>query len=145
MKAVQYDSKSLGTRRQSRVYAPPGYSANNKYPVLDSHIPQGYQGRSPWLVSFAERIFRRRGEMTMTANFRQSGKELTGTIDGPGGEPMKIQDGTVDGDKIVFTVALNGMKIVHEGIIRGDEMTLKIMMDNGPGDGPGPITLKRVK
>ena len=85
------------------------------------------------------------GETTMTANFRQSGRELTGTIDGPGGEPMKIQDGTVDGDKIAFTVALNGMKVVHEGIIRGGEMTLKIMMDNGPGDGPGPITLKRVK
>jgi|ERR1035438_5759274 hypothetical protein len=85
------------------------------------------------------------GEMTMTANFRQSGRELTGTIDGPGGEPMKIQDGTVDGDKIAFTVALNAMKIVHEGIIRSDEMMLKITMDNGPGDGPGPITLKRVK
>ena len=32
--AVQYDSKSLGTRRQVRVYTPPGYSANRKYPVL---------------------------------------------------------------------------------------------------------------
>jgi len=32
--AVPYDSKSLGTRRQMRVYTPPGYSANRKYPVL---------------------------------------------------------------------------------------------------------------
>jgi len=32
--AVQYDSKSLGTRRQMRVYTPPGYPANRKYPVL---------------------------------------------------------------------------------------------------------------
>ena len=32
--AVQYDSKSLGTRRQVRVYTPPGYSSNRKYPVL---------------------------------------------------------------------------------------------------------------
>jgi len=32
--AVQYDSKTLGTRRQIRVYTPPGYSANRKYPVL---------------------------------------------------------------------------------------------------------------
>jgi len=32
--AVQYDSKSLGTRRQMRVYTPPGYSAAHKYPVL---------------------------------------------------------------------------------------------------------------
>jgi len=32
--AVQYDSKSLGTRRQFRVYTPPRYSADRKYPVL---------------------------------------------------------------------------------------------------------------
>jgi enterochelin esterase-like enzyme len=32
--AVQYDSKSLGKRRQIRVYTPPGYSAAHKYPVL---------------------------------------------------------------------------------------------------------------
>jgi enterochelin esterase-like enzyme len=32
--AVQYDSKTLGTRRQMRVYTPPGYSASRKYPVL---------------------------------------------------------------------------------------------------------------
>jgi enterochelin esterase-like enzyme len=34
VKAVQYDSKSLGIRRQLRVYTPPGYSAERKYPVL---------------------------------------------------------------------------------------------------------------
>jgi enterochelin esterase-like enzyme len=32
--AVPYDSKSLGTHRQMRVYTPPGYSTNRKYPVL---------------------------------------------------------------------------------------------------------------
>src|ERR1017187_4235032 len=31
---VEYDSKSLGTRRRMRVYTPPGYSAGSKYPVL---------------------------------------------------------------------------------------------------------------
>ncbi|MFO1478386.1 MAG: alpha/beta hydrolase-fold protein [Verrucomicrobiota bacterium] len=34
VKAVTYESKSLGTRRQLRVYTPPGYSADRKYPVL---------------------------------------------------------------------------------------------------------------
>jgi len=34
LKAVPYDSKSLGTHRQMRVYTPPGYSASRKYPVL---------------------------------------------------------------------------------------------------------------
>ncbi len=32
--AVQYQSKSLGVRRQMRVYTPPGYSRDRKYPVL---------------------------------------------------------------------------------------------------------------
>jgi len=85
------------------------------------------------------------GEMSLTANFKQSGTKLTGTMDGPGGEPMQIQDGKVDGDKVVFAVAFNDMKIVHEGTVNGDEMTLTIKMDGGPGDGPGPIKLKRVK
>ncbi len=31
---VPYDSKSLGTHRQMRVYTPPGYSAARKYPVI---------------------------------------------------------------------------------------------------------------
>ncbi|MFC0772157.1 alpha/beta hydrolase-fold protein [Terrimonas alba] len=31
---VQYDSKSLSTRREMLVYTPPGYSPNRKYPVI---------------------------------------------------------------------------------------------------------------
>jgi enterochelin esterase-like enzyme len=31
---IEYDSKSLGTRRRMRIYTPPGYSASRKYPVL---------------------------------------------------------------------------------------------------------------
>src|SRR4029079_15051568 len=34
LKLVEYDSKTLGTRRPLRVYTPPGYSAARKYPVL---------------------------------------------------------------------------------------------------------------
>jgi len=34
LKAVQYDSKTLAARRQVRVYTPPGYSTDRKYPVL---------------------------------------------------------------------------------------------------------------
>ena len=32
--AIEYDSKSLGTRRRMRVYTPPAYAASRKYPVL---------------------------------------------------------------------------------------------------------------
>jgi len=34
MQAVEYDSKSVGTRRRMMVYTPPGYSKDKKYPVL---------------------------------------------------------------------------------------------------------------
>jgi enterochelin esterase-like enzyme len=34
MTTVQYDSKTLGTRRQMVVYTPVGYSSDRKYPVL---------------------------------------------------------------------------------------------------------------
>ena len=31
---IEYDSKTVGTRRKMLVYTPPGYSAHRKYPVL---------------------------------------------------------------------------------------------------------------
>ena len=34
LEGVEYDSKSVGTRRKALVYLPPGYSASVKYPVL---------------------------------------------------------------------------------------------------------------
>ncbi len=34
VKVVDYDSKTLGLRRQMRVYTPPGYAKDRKYPVL---------------------------------------------------------------------------------------------------------------
>jgi len=37
LKVVEYDSKTLGTRRILRVYTPPGYSVDRKYPVLYMH------------------------------------------------------------------------------------------------------------
>src|SRR5207247_5535893 len=34
VKVVEHHSKTLGTRRLMRVYTPPGYAKDNKYPVL---------------------------------------------------------------------------------------------------------------
>jgi acetyl esterase/lipase/enterochelin esterase-like enzyme len=34
LEMIEYDSKSVGTRRKMNVYTPPGYSALRKYPVL---------------------------------------------------------------------------------------------------------------
>lgn len=34
LEMIEYDSKSVGTRRKMQVYTPPGYSQDKKYPVL---------------------------------------------------------------------------------------------------------------
>ncbi len=34
LEMIEYDSKTVGTRRKMLVYTPPGYSADRKYPVL---------------------------------------------------------------------------------------------------------------
>lgn len=34
LEMVEYDSKSVGTKRKANVYTPPGYSPDTKYPVL---------------------------------------------------------------------------------------------------------------
>jgi len=34
LEMVEYDSKTVGTKRRMQVYTPPGYSKNKKYPVL---------------------------------------------------------------------------------------------------------------
>lgn len=34
LEMIEYDSKSVGTRRRMQVYTPPGYSPDKKYPVL---------------------------------------------------------------------------------------------------------------
>jgi enterochelin esterase-like enzyme len=34
LEMVEYDSKSVGMKRKAQVYTPPGYSAEQKYPVL---------------------------------------------------------------------------------------------------------------
>jgi enterochelin esterase-like enzyme len=34
IETIEYDSKTVGTKRRMQVYTPPGYSADKKYPVL---------------------------------------------------------------------------------------------------------------
>ena len=72
------------------------------------------------------------------------GAKLTGTVQGPQGDPMDISNGKVDGDKFSFDVSFNGMTIKHECTLAGDEikMTTKADDPNFPG---GEMTLKRAK
>lgn len=79
---------------------------------------------------------------------KQDGTKLTGSAEGPGGMPMEISEGKVEGEKLAFTVSFDGgggsMKILHEGSYSGDEMKLTFTMVGREG-GPGTMTLKRAK
>jgi hypothetical protein len=87
------------------------------------------------------------GGFDLSFTFKQDGAKLTGTVQGPQGDPVEIADGKVDGDKISFVVKIDangGMKITHDGTISGDEIKLNSKVEGG--DFPASsVTLKRVK
>ena len=78
---------------------------------------------------------------TLVFDFKQDGAKLTGTVTGPQGDPLAIDNGKVDGDKFTFTVSFNGTTITHDGTVNGDEMKMSTKSD---GDMPPMnMTLKR--
>ncbi|HEU5351806.1 MAG TPA: hypothetical protein VFU55_09430 [Terracidiphilus sp.] len=84
------------------------------------------------------------GDLELTFTFKQDGTTLTGTVQGPQGEPMEIQNGKVDGDKFTFDVSFNGMTIHHVCTADGDEIHLTSSSDNDQFPGM-TMTLKREK
>ena len=88
------------------------------------------------------------GDFEISFTFKQDGAKLTGSVQGPQGDPIEIIDGKVDGDKISFAITIfdfaGGTKITHDGTISGDEIKLNSKEEGG--DFPaGSMTLKRVK
>lgn len=79
---------------------------------------------------------------TLTFNFKQDGPKLTGTIQGPQGDPLAIDNGKIDGDKVSFTVTFNGMTITHDGTVSGDQIKMSTKSDNADMP-PMDMTLKR--
>ncbi len=81
----------------------------------------------------------------LTFTFKQEGATLTGTVQGPMGDPMDIVNGKIDGDKFSFDVSFNGMTIHHLcTVVSNDEIKMTTKSDNA--DFPGmELTLKRVK
>ena len=51
LELVEYESKTVGTKRKANVYTPPGYSADKKYPVL--YLLHGIGGDETEWVRFA--------------------------------------------------------------------------------------------
>jgi hypothetical protein len=85
---------------------------------------------------------------TLTYAFKQDGEKLTGTVTGPQGQPLPLNDGKVVADKISFFVQVdmggNPAKFISQGIVKGDEITLTTKIEGGEDFGP-PMVLKRVK
>ncbi len=91
-------------------------------------------------------------QVTLNYTFRQDGEKLSGTVQGPQGEPLALNEGKVQGDKLSFNITVqtpNGdMKISSEGTIKGDEeITLTSKMVGAPEGMPEmpPMTLKKAK
>ena len=77
-------------------------------------------------------------------SLKQDGANVTGTVQGPQGDPLTIDNGKVDGDKFTFDVTFNGTVIHHTGTINGDEIHLTTKADSG--DFPAmEMQLKRAK
>jgi len=85
---------------------------------------------------------------SLTYTFKQDAAKLTGAVLGPQGDPLPIDNGKVDGDKISFSVKvdMNGSATTFssEGTINGDEIALKTKAEGGDMDFP-PMTIKRQK
>lgn len=86
-------------------------------------------------------------QYNLTYTFKQDGEKLSGTLAHEGGEPLPLNDGKVQGDKVTFFVQANRggtlTKFAMEGAIKGDEITLTTKADSGPAI--DAMTLKRVK
>jgi hypothetical protein len=84
------------------------------------------------------------GDFQLSFMFKQDGAKLTGTVQGPQGDPLDISNGKIDGDKFTFDVSINGMTIHHDCTVAGEEINMKTSSDNA--DFPGmTMTLKKAK
>jgi hypothetical protein len=84
------------------------------------------------------------GDFTLTFTFKQDGTNLTGTVQGPQGDPIAISNGKVDGDKFTFDVSFNGMTIHHDCSWSGDEIKMSTKSDNANFPGM-QMTLRRFR
>jgi len=80
------------------------------------------------------------GKQTQTLTLKAEGAKLTGTMDNKGtvvDGKVNINDGTIDGSKVAFTVVrdLNGMQITRKfsGTLAGADLKLTAETAGGPG------------
>jgi hypothetical protein len=83
--------------------------------------------------------------LPLTFTFTQDGVTLTGTVQGPQGDPIAISNGKIDGDKFSFDVSFSGMTIHNNCAVSGDD-EIKVTTATDSADVPAiELTLHRVK
>ena len=84
--------------------------------------------------------------ISFTYMFKVDGAKLTGTVQGPRGDSLSLDNGKADGDKFSFDVTIgNGLTIHNDGTVNADD-TIKLSTKTSDGRfPPAELTLKRVK
>lgn len=86
------------------------------------------------------------GDFQISFTFKVDGGKLTGTVQGDQGDPIALNDGKVDGDKISFNIVFNGTTISHEGTVNSAGDEIKLSSKSSDGSFPASeMTLKRAK
>ncbi len=80
LEMIEYDSKTVGTKRKMQVYTPPGYSADVKYPVL--YLLHGIGGDETEWERFAKPNF-------LLDNLMAEGKAVPMIVVMPNGRAQK--------------------------------------------------------
>ena len=88
--------------------------------------------------------------ITNEFTFEVKGETLTGTVvSSRSPEPVKIEDATLKGDDVAFTVTRNmdgnAIKLRYTGTVKGDELPLKVTIDAGGQTFDFEILAKRQK
>ena len=88
--------------------------------------------------------------ITNEFTFEAKGETLTGTIvSSRSPQPAPLEEGTLKGDAIAFTVTRNfdgnAIKIRYAGTVKGDEIPLKVTIDAGGQTFDFEMTAKRQK
>jgi enterochelin esterase-like enzyme len=80
LEVIEYESKTVGTRRKMQVYTPPGYAADKKYPVL--YLLHGIGGDETEWQRFAQ-------PQVMLDNLIAEGKAVPMIVVMPNGRAQK--------------------------------------------------------
>ena len=95
---------------------------------------------------WAAEITTQRGPQNMTLTLKADGGKLTGTVEGGRGGAIPIEEGTIQGNTIMFKQKQQGrggeVVMMYTGTVKGDEIAFK---REAEGQGAVEFTAKKAK